>query len=170
MDEMDEDELVIATATVSKLSRMGIEPANPLVKQFVNKLQQTNNKYLYRQYAPDRSTEYIAMDTLSKCTAFRYFYDDAKATASMTKGSIIYIFKRGSNQMYKQSTDNEPETMEKQIVYSGTVYIAENDADVYFKCTAEYCYGTEIAACIPATKLAKVEEYIETLQDIINGN
>lgn len=170
LDEMDEDELAVACATCSRLSRMGIEPANSLVKMFANKMQETNNKFLYRQYAQDMSTEYIAMDALSKCTSFRYFYDDAKQTASMTKGATIYIFKRGSNQMYKQSTDNEPETMEQEIVYSGVVYIGENDANVYFKCIAEYCYGMDVSVCLTAPKQTKTDEFVKTLQEFFNEN
>ena len=143
---------------------MGITPAQDLVKIIVNKMIERNNRFIYRQYASDRSKEYISMNTLSDCTSFRYFYDDNKATATMTKGSVIYIFKRGSNEMYQQSTSNEPEILTEKIVYSGQIYIAEDDAQNYFNCLAEYLFNTQYAVCLTGSKQAKVEEYTQALQ------
>ncbi|MCR5155837.1 MAG: hypothetical protein K6C96_04070, partial [Butyrivibrio sp.] len=165
LDDMDENELAVAGATVSRLSRMGIVPAESLTKKIVNKLVATNNKFTYSQYTQSKSVEYINMETISNCTNYRYFYDDSKATATMTKGSRIYIFKRGSDQMYKQSTDSEAEKMANKIVYSGRVYISEDDAKTYFGCEAEYAYKTDYAICLTAPKQTAVEEYTKALSD-----
>ena len=168
LDEMSDDELAVAGATVSRLSRMGITPAESLTKLIVNKLVDTRNRFTYLQYNGNKSSEYISMETLSKCTSYRYFYDDAKAVATMTKGSTIYIFRRGSDQMHKQSESTDPETMKTPIVYDGTIHIGEEDAETYFKCIAEYCYGTNYAICLTAPKQTKVEEYIKSLQEFFN--
>ena len=170
IDDMNEDELAIAGATASRLSQMGITPAQDLVKNIVNKMISKNNKFIYRQYSSDRSKEYISMNTLSDCTSFRYFYDDNKATATMTKGSVIYIFKRGSNEMYKQSTSNDPEILTEKIVYSGQIYIAEDDAQNYFNCLAEYLFNTQYAVCLTGSKQSKVDEYTQALQEFYNNN
>lgn len=168
LDEMKDDELAVAGATVSRLSRMGITPAESLTKLIVNKLVDNKNRFTYLQYTGSKSYEYISMSTLSRCSNFRYFYDDARATATMTKGSTIYIFRRGSDEMYKQSTETEPEKLKLAIVSDGTVHIGEDDANTYFKCISEYCYGTNYAICLTASRQTKVEEYTKSLQEFFN--
>ena len=127
------------------------------------------NIYLYRQFSGDKSTEYVDMTTLSNITNFRYFYDDTKATATMTSGSKIYIFKRGSDQMYKQSTDADPETMKKKTVYQNQLYIFEDDAENYFNCKAEYIDKTSYGVCLTATMQSEVDSIVEQLQESLLG-
>jgi hypothetical protein len=165
LDEMSDDELAIAGATFSKLSRSGITPADSLTKMVVNKLVDTNNKYNYRQYDGSKTEEYISLDTLSDCTAYRYFYDDAKATGTMTKGSNVYIFKRGSEEMHKQTPSSDAEQMDEKIVYSGTLFIGEDDAKDYFKCITEYANNTDYAICLTSPMQTKVDNYTETLTE-----
>ena len=88
----------------------------------------------------------------------------------MTKGSVIYIFKRGSNEMYKQSTSNDPEILTEKIVYSGQIYIAEDDAQNYFNCLAEYLFNTQYAVCLTGSKQSKVDEYTQALLEFYNNN
>ena len=106
----------------------------------------------------------------SNCTDFRYFYDDTKATATMTRGSIVYIFKRGSDEMYKQSTSSEGEQLNQKVAYSGVVYLDEDDTKNYFGCEAEYCNNTQYAICLTPTKQAAVKQYTETLEEFFNDN
>ena len=168
LDEMSDDELAVAGATVSRLSRMGITPAESLTKMIVNKLVDTRNRFTYLQYSASKSNEYVSMEALSRCTDFRYFYDDTKAIATMTKGATVYIFRRGSDQMYKESEGADPEQMKLAVVYDGVVHIGEEDAQTYFQCIAEYCYGTNYAICLTAPKQTKVEEFTKTLQEFFN--
>ena len=168
LDEMSDDELAVAGATVSRLSRMGITPAESLTKLIVNKLVDTKNRFTYMQYSGNKSNEYISMETLSRCTDFRYFYDDTKATATMTKGGTVYIFKRGSDEMNKQSDGGDSEKMKLAVVYDGVVHIGEDDAQTYFQCIAEYCFGTNYAICLTAPKQTKVEDYTKKLQEFFN--
>ncbi len=168
LDEMSDDELAVAGATVSRLSRMGITPAESLTKLIVNKLVDNKNRFTYLQYTGSKSNEYISLETISRCSDFRYFYDDTRAIATMTKGSTIYIFRRGSDQMYKQTSESEPEQLRLAIVSDGTVHIGEDDANTYFQCISEYCYGTSYAICLTAPKQTKVEDYTKSLQEFFN--
>ncbi len=168
LDDMDENELAVAGATCSRLTRSGIEAADPLTKTIVNKLINSNNRFTFKQF-DDKTKEYIPMKTISDCTDYRYFYDDSKAMATMTKGQRIYIFRRGSDDMYKQSTENDPEQMNNEIEYNGVVYMADDDSQNYFKCDPEYCVNTEYGICLTATKQSQVAEYTETMTEFFNG-
>lgn len=170
LDEMDEDELAVAGATCSRLSRSGITPADSLTQIIVGKLVDKNNKFTYSQYTDNVSTEYISMETLSNCTDFRYFYDDSKAIATMTKGSIVYIFKRGSDEMYKQDTSSDGEPLTEKVAYQGVVFLDEDDTQNYFNCEAEYCNKTKYAICLTAPKQAAVKDYTERLEEFFKEN
>ena len=165
LDEMSDDELAVVAATLSRLSKSGISAADTLLNSLMMRLLQGNNKYLYRQYPDSKTTEYMNLDTVSNCTSFRYFYDNTKAVGTMTKGSIVYIFKRGSDEMHKQDISSDPEKMFGKAVYSQFLYILEDDSKNYFKCDAEYLNNTEYAICLTAAMQSKVEKFTETLME-----
>lgn len=170
LDDMDEDELAVAGATCSRLSRSGISPADSLTQIIVGKLVEKNNRFTYSQYTNNVAKEYISMETLSNCTDFRYFYDDSKAIATMTKGSIVYIFKRGSDEMYKQDTSSDGEPLTEKVAYQGVVFLDEDDTQNYFSCEAEYCNNTNYAICLTAPKQAAVKDYTERLEEFFKEN
>ena len=167
LDDMDDKELAVAGAVSSKLSKSGVTPADELMKIISTKLLDTGNKYYYRQYGSNKSIEYIDMDTLSNVTPYRYFYDDSKSTATMTSGSKIYIFKRGSDEMHKQNLDSDPEKLRTKTQYQRHVYLSEDDADNYFKCIAEYLNNTEYAVCLTGTMKSQVEDYVGQLEELL---
>ncbi len=168
LDEMDDRELAIATATMSRMARSGIEPAASLTSKLMNRLVSGRNKYIYRQYS-DKSVEYIDLRVISGVTSYRYFYDEPKATATVTSGSKVYIFKRGSDQMYKGSTDAEPEPMNDAVVAQGALMVGETDANKYFNCTAEYAHGTDYAICLTGPMETAVGEYVTALTEFFKG-
>ncbi len=169
LDEMNDRELAIASAVMSRLARSGIAPAESLTSKLVNRLISGGNKYLYRQYSDNKSIEYIDLRVISAVTSYRYFYDETKATATVTSGSKVYIFKRGSDLMYRSSTDEEPEQMNTAVVSQGALMIGENDGSTYFGCSAEYAYGTDYAICLTGPMQAKVQEYTEALTEFVKG-
>ena len=167
LGDMDDRELAIADAIMSELARSGITPAEQLISLITNKLISRNSKYIYKQYKQDKNIEYISLATISDITDYRYFYDDSKALATMSYGMKVYIFTRGSNKVRKQSAEAEPEAINTKTVFQNYVYISETDADTFFKCRAEYIYGTEHAICQTSTMQSEVAEYVEKLEELL---
>ena len=98
-----------------------------------------------------------------------YFYDETKATATLTKGSQVYIFKRGSSNMYNGSEESEPEEMTDQAIYQGELYVGETDTQRYFKCNAEYLKNSEYSLCLTQTMQTSVSEFVQTLSEMFAG-
>lgn len=165
LDEMDDRELAIADATLSQLARGGMEPAAQLAKQLMNRLLTQKNKYTYRQYTGSKVVEYVNLRVLSDCSSYRYFYDESKATATVTKGGSVYIFRRGSDQMHNESMESEPEQMTDQAVYEGELFVGEADTSRYFKCVTEYVHGTKNAIILTSTMQSAVNEYVTSLEE-----
>lgn len=166
LDEMDDRELAITAATLSQLAKSGIAPADELLSQLISRLVKGNNKYMYDQYLSSKTVEYVNMRTLSLVTSYRYFYDETKATATLTKGSQVYIFKRGSSNMYNGSEESEPEEMTDQAIYQGELYVGETDTQRYFKCNAEYLKNSEYSLCLTQTMQTSVSEFVQTLSEM----
>ena len=121
---------------------------------------------MYDQYLSSKTVEYVNMRTLSLVTSYRYFYDETKATATLTKGSQVYIFKRGSSNMYNGSEESEPEEMTDQAIYQGELYVGETDTQRYFKCNAEYLKNSEYSLCLTQTMQTSVSEFVQTLSEM----
>ena len=148
LDEMNDREVAVAGTVASKLSKSGNTQADQLCKQLASRMVTDGNDYLFPQVSGNKTTEYIDLGVISNITSFRYFYDDSKAIATMTSGSTVYIFRRGSDQMNKQSMSSEPETLKQKTVYQKNIYLFEDDADNYFGCKTEYISGTDYAICL----------------------
>ncbi|MCR5510440.1 MAG: hypothetical protein K6F54_05770 [Lachnospiraceae bacterium] len=166
LDEMDDRELAITCATLSQLAKSGISPAEELLAQLISRLLNGNNSYLYTQYGSSKTVEYVNMRTLSLVTSYRYFYDETKATATLTNGAKVYIFKRGSSNMYNGSEESEPEQLTDPAVYQGEIMVGEEDTMRYFKCTAEYLKNSEYSLCLTSTMQSIIAGYVETLSEM----
>ncbi len=169
VDEMSDTELAIATSVASRIARAGSEGGRILTGQLVNLMLSRSSKYIFRQYGENKATEYISMRAISYCTPFRYFYDDGKQLVTMTSGSKIYIYRRGSDHMHKQTEDSDPEMLRTSIVVSGDAYIGEDDGTTYFNCCTEYAVGTEYAILLTATMKTSVDEYYDEIQDQLDN-
>ncbi|MBO4900804.1 MAG: hypothetical protein J5509_11005 [Lachnospiraceae bacterium] len=166
LDEMDDRELAITAATLSRLARSGMSAADELLAQLIARLLNGNNSYLYTQYSSSKTVEYVNMRTLSLVTSYRYFYDESKATATLTSGTKAYIFKRGSSNMYNGSEQSEPEAMTDPAVFQGEIYVGEEDTMRYFKCSSEYLENSEYALCLTSTMQTAIAGYVEALSEM----
>ncbi len=171
LDQMDEKELAIADAVMSELAQSGMTSAEEVITRITNKMlggkNNKRNKYIYMQYKQNKNMEYISLAAISNITDYRYFYDDNKSMATMTYGMNIYIFTRGSDQVRKQSIKAESEKLSAKTVFQDYIYIAEEYADTFFKCRAEYIYGTEYAVCLTSKMQSEVAEYVEKLEELL---
>ena len=100
-------------------------------------------------------------------TDYRYFYDEVKATATLTSGSNIKIFKRDSDQMYNGSEASDPEQMNDAVVYERELFVGEEDGDRYFDCVAEYFYGKQTAACLTGPMQTQVDQLADKLSPML---
>ena len=170
LDEMNDRELAIACASMSKVAKSDVDAAQTLTPKLANRMFTTKNKYLYSQYTGDKANEYVDLNTISNCTEYRYFYDEQKTTATVVNDSEIKIFKPNSDQMYKGSTDATPESMKTNAVLQNNMMIGEEDAQTYFKCIAEYAYGTGYAVCLTGPMQSAVEECVESIAAFMEEN
>ena len=120
-----------------------------------------NSKYLYTQYK-EKTPEYIDLKTVGLCTAYRYYYDSSKRTATMTLGAKALIFRNGFAQVER---GGKYEDLKYNAVMQGDVYISENDAADLLGCYAEYITNTQYAICLTETMETKADEILEKLME-----
>ena len=167
LDEMSDSELVIAAATMSRLAKNGSTGARVLEKRILALLAKKGSKYVYNQYGSDKAIEFVNLKTLSNCTDYRYFYDNGKAVGTMTAGSKILIFRRGTDSMYRQTTDSTPEKLKHELVFSGDLYVSEDDSKELFKCISEYLVDSDKAVCLTEYMESRVEEYLDAISEML---
>jgi hypothetical protein len=171
LDQMDDNELAIAEVVMSEFAKSGMTSAEEVLTLITNKMvgdtdnkNSQGNKYIYKQNKQNKSIKYISLAAIANITDYNYFYDDNKSMATMTHGMRILIFTGGSDQVRKHSNKAETEKISAKTVFQDNMYIAEEDADTFFNCRAEYIYGTEYAVCLTSPMQTAVAEYVEKLK------
>ena len=144
LSELNMKELAYTTAALSRFSREGCRAAGTLASRCTEIGRETGNIYFYPKYK-DRNPEYISLKTLGEVSGYRYFYDNSRKEATMTKGSTVCIFRAGSDSVRKGGTDG---TLKYKTVFSKYPYISEEDSQDVFECSSDYVDATVYAVCL----------------------
>ena len=137
-------ELAYTTAALSRFAREGCRAAGELAGSCTEIGRETGNKYFYLKYK-DKVPEYISLKTLGEVSAYRYFYDDSKKEATMTRGSNVYIFRAGSDNVKRSGKDS---SLKYDTVFSKVPYLSEDDSSDIFECDSEYVDNTAYSVCL----------------------
>ncbi len=159
VEDMNADELAIVTAAVSRFGRTGNTEASELARGWAELMRSKDSKYLYNQYEAN-TPRYISMKTIGECSAYRYFYDDTRRLATLTKGSNAYIFKAGQDSVTRAG---QQEKLKYETVIQKYPYLSEEDASDLFDCHAEYVTNSGYAVCLTGPMEGKAKELLDTL-------
>ena len=161
VENMDAEELATAVAAISRFGRNGNSSARSLAVSLADLMRSKNSKYLYNQYK-DKSPEYINLKTIGLCTAYRYYYEISRRTATMTQGGKTLIFRSGSG---KVTRSGKEENLIYMAVLEGDLYVSEDDAAVLLGCHSEYIPNSGYAICLTESMESKAEEVLNTIMD-----
>ena len=161
IDEMEVDDLAIATTAVSRFAKKGNVSARSLAVSMVEKMRSKDSKYLYSRYKK-KNPEYVSLKTIGLVTSYRYYFNENKMTATLSKGSKSLIFSDGSNTVI---SDGEEKVIKYKTVMAGDQYIAEDDAISLMDCYSEYVLNSSYALCITGTMNTKADELVDTLSE-----
>ena len=158
---MEVDDLAIATTAVSRFAKKGNVSARSLAVSMVEKMRSKDSKYLYSRYKK-KNPEYVSLKTIGLVTSYRYYFNENKMTATLSKGSKSLIFSDGSNTVI---SDGEEKVIKYKTVMAGDQYIAEDDAISLMDCYSEYVLNSSYALCITGTMNSKADELVDTLSE-----
>ena len=158
--DLDAKDLAAAAAAVSRLARAGNTQAARLSQRFAEILRAKNSKYLYSQ-PKQKSPRYVSLKTIGDCTSYRYFYNDTRRTATMTKKANVLTFMTGSTRLVRKG--GAKEQLSEAVILNKVPYVSEDDAKNLFQCDCEYLMGTSYGVCLPGTIEAEAEEIYNTL-------
>ncbi|MBR6172930.1 MAG: hypothetical protein IKQ49_07120 [Eubacterium sp.] len=161
VEDMDAMELATATTVVSRLGKLGNASARSLAASLSDLMRSKNSKYLYNQYR-EKNPVYVSLRTIGLCTAYRYFYDTSKRTATMTQGSKALIFQSGSGEV---DANGSKEKLSYAAVMDGDVYIANEDAEKLLDCQGEYILNSSYAVCVNAAMEGRAEAVLSSITE-----
>ena len=139
-----------------RFSTQGCRAAGTLAQRCTEIGRQKNNKYFYAKYK-DKTPKFISMKTIGDVTDFRYFYDNSRKTATMTKGSNVYIFRANDINLERGSTNSK---LKYSTKFSRFLYLDEDDAKDFFGCTCEYVDNTSYGVCLAGSMESKAGELL----------
>ena len=156
LKDLNMKELAYTTAALSRFSQQGCKAAGTLAGKCTEIGRETGNKYFYQKYK-EKTPEYISLQTLGEVSEYRYYYDNSRKEATMTRGGTVYIFEANSDKVNMAGADSN---LKYATGFSKYPYISEDDADVLFKCEAEYVNDTSYAVCLTEELESKAEELL----------
>ena len=130
--------------------------ARALAALLAGKMADDGNDYIYEQYDKDTS-EYLSLKALSRVLSYRYIFDSAHYTVTLSKAQSYYLFTYGKEEY--MSAGKVPGTMLKAAGLMGTLYISSDDGSGIFNCTGYY---------VPKSSYASVrtQEMESTIQEV----
>ena len=153
-----------ASALVA-LSRYGKEYKNADAKElaayYAKKFAAEGNPYIYRKYDGDVGA-YMSLQAVANTSGYRYIFDDAHDTVTLSKSKDYYEFTNGKT-VYEMAGGKEQQLL-KEAGFMSTIYIASEDSETIFKAKAEYIDDTDYAVLVTDSMESKISEMIEILK------
>lgn len=153
-----------ASALVA-LSRYGKEyknaDAKALAASYAKKFAAEGNPYIYRKYDGDVGA-YMSLQAVANTLGYRYIFDDAHYTVTLSKSKDYYEFTNGKT-VYEMAGGKEQQLL-KEAGFMSTIYIASEDSETIFKAKAEYIDDTDYAVLVTDSMESKISEMIEILK------
>ncbi len=134
--------------------------ARALAASIASMMNQAGNSYIYEKYDKD-TTEYISLRAISRVYSYRYIYDNAHYTVTLSQSQKYYLFTSGK--VDYQSTGKTPGTLARAAGLMGTLYISSDDGSNIFNCTGYYVPKSSYAS----VRTSAMEPEIQTVYQML---
>ena len=153
-------------ATVAALDQYAMENRNSdakaLALSYVNKLADRGNPYVYKKYNQEKA-EYVSLQSVGKVLGYRYIFDDAHYSVTLSKAGEYYLF-TNRKQEYTLTGGNTDQ-LEKPAGFMQTIYISSADSEKLFGAKAGYLDSSDQYALLITPKLdSRIADIYEQLK------
>ena len=153
-------------ATVVALDRYAMENRNSdakaLALSYANKLADRGNPYVYKKYNQEKA-EYVSLQSVGKVLGYRYIFDDAHYSVTLSKAGEYYLF-TNRKQEYTLTGGNTDQ-LEKPAGFMQTIYISSTDSEKLFGAKAGYLDSSDQYALLITPKLdSRIADIYEQLK------
>lgn len=133
--------------------------ARALAAAMAGKMASEGNIYIYDQYDKD-TTEYICLKALGQVLGYRYIFDNAHYTVTLSKGKNYYLF---TNDSTDYTASQEKKSMKNAAGLMNTLYIPCTDAKYIFDATGYYVPKTTYASVRTTAMEPLIQEVYQML-------
>ena len=136
--------------------------ARALAASLAGKMASDENSYIYQQYSGD-TTEYISLRAISRVYSYRYIYDSAHYTVTLSQSHKYYLFTSGKKEYL--TTGKAVGTMLNGAGLMGTLYISSDDGNTIFSCTGYYVPKCDYASVRTSEMEPQIQEVYKMLMN-----
>ena len=136
--------------------------ARALAASVAGKMASEGNSYIYEKYDKD-TAEYLSLKALSRILGYRYIFDNAHYTVTLSRSQKYYLFTSGKTEY--MSTGKVPGRMQKAAGLMGTLYISGEDGSTIFGSTAYYVPKSNYASVRTSGMEAIIQEVYQMLME-----
>ncbi len=134
--------------------------ARAMASSLAGKMASDGNSYIYEQYDKD-TNEYISLKALGAVLGYRYIFDNAHYTVTLSKAQEYYLFTQDSVDYVSASKGSR--IMQKAAGLMGTLYISGEDGEAIFDSTGYYIPKSIYASVRTSAMESSIQEVYEML-------
>lgn len=134
--------------------------ARAMASALAGKMASDGNSYIYEQYDKD-TNEYISLKALGAVLGYRYIFDNAHYTVTLSKAQEYYLFTQDSVDYVSASKVSR--IMQKAAGLMGTLYISGEDGEAIFDSTGYYIPKSIYASVRTSAMESSIQEVYEML-------
>ncbi len=136
--------------------------ARTLAASLAGKLAAAGNSYIYEQYDKD-TAEYLSLKAVSQVYEYRYIFDNAHYTVTLSQSGKYYLFTSGKKEY--MTTGKAVGKLVKEAGLMGTLYISSSDGSTIFDCTAYYIPKSNYASVRNNDMEPRIQEVYRMLME-----
>lgn len=154
--------LQLASAVLA-LSDFGYDYSNNNAKNlaisYANDMNENRDKYIYTKLKTS-TEEYVSLKAVGAVLGYRYVFDDAHYTVTLSHGRQYNTFTKGHDDYL--TTKDKTKTLKSETVYQKkTLYVISDDAYSIYQTKAGYVRGSDYA-------IAATPEVVELSTEVYN--
>lgn len=159
---LEEATAIDLSGAVLALSRFGYEhnnrEARSLAITYAAEMYDVSHAYIYPKVEAEKK-EYVSVRAIGQVLDYRYVFDDAHYSATLSKGKSYHTFTK--NHKDYSYTGQKTGKLTTNVVFQDTLYLGNADAKKIYNIEAGYVHGSKYAIVVTEQVEKRTKEFYD---------
>ena len=159
---LEEATAIDFSSTVLALSRFGYEhnnrEARSLAITYAAEMYDVSHVYIYPKVETEKK-EYVSVRAIGQVLDYRYVFDDAHYSATLSKGKSYHTFTKDHKDY--SYTGQKTGKLTTNVIFQDTLYLGNADAKKIYNIEAGYVHGSKYAIVVTEQVEKRTKEFYD---------
>lgn len=156
---LEETSSLDLASAVLALSRFGNDynnkEARSLAITYAAEMNNSGHVYIYQKVNTEKN-EYVSVRAIGRVLDYRYVFDDAHYSATLSKGNTYHTFSKDSKEY--TYTGQKTDKLTTNAVFQNTIYLGNADSKKIYNIEAGYIQGSKYAVVVTSQVERRTKE------------